>query len=83
MEKQKWEKKEETTEDLIHLTWAIREHIGHFVWSACQLSTGQLMQHSQMVTQHFVCVCVSVWVYVRTCVCVCVCLRQRETDRVL
>lgn len=25
------EKKEETTEDLIHLTWAIREHIGHFV----------------------------------------------------
>lgn len=24
-------KKKETTEDLIHLTWAIREHIGHFV----------------------------------------------------
>lgn len=25
------EKKKETTEILIHLTWAIREHIGHFV----------------------------------------------------
>lgn len=29
--KKRNEKKKETTEDLIRLTWAIREHIGHFV----------------------------------------------------
>lgn len=28
---ERYEKKKETTEVFIHLTWAIREHIGHFV----------------------------------------------------
>lgn len=68
-------RKRDSTEDLIHLAQAIREHIGHFVLSACQLSTGQLIQHSQMVTQLFfsACVCVSVSS-------VCLCLQQRTDE---
>lgn len=74
--KERNEKEKDSTADLIHLVQAIREHIGHFVWIACQLSTGQLIQHSQMVTQHFCCV------YVCFCKCECVrlCLQQKGTD---
>lgn len=66
------------TENLIRLTWAIREHIGHFVWSACQLSTGQPMQHRRWklsIVGVCTCVCTDDLVYTS--------LTERQTDKAL